>query len=133
MQLRILKFPSGHSLTQLPRKKKSLFLFRTNVMGTLRAYLCGGDIKGMWREGGEGVKKGVRKETGGRERDAFYEVCFIGQFVGESQRPGHCCVERHYQGCLKDTNTSFIGSVFHFRESETAQNQCHTTKHRSVK
>ena len=58
-------------------------------------------MEGMWREGGEGVKKGVRKETGGRERDALYEVCFIGQFVGESQRPGHCCVERHYGTVLR--------------------------------
>ena len=49
-------------------------------------------MEGMWRECGEGVKKGVGKQTGGRERDAFYEACFIGQFVAESQRPGHCCV-----------------------------------------
>ena len=98
MQLRILKFPSGHSLTQLPRTKKSLFLFLTNVMGTLRACLCGGDVEGGWGGGKEG---GEERDWRERERDAIYEVCFIGQFVGESQRPGHCCVERHYGTVLR--------------------------------
>ena len=45
-------------------------------MGTFRPWLCGGD--------GEGVKKGVGKERE-RERDAFYEVCFIGQLVAEPE------------------------------------------------
>ena len=67
MQLRILKFPSGHSLTQLSRKKKSLFLFLTNVMGTLRACLCGGDVEGGWGGGKEG---GGEKDW--REREMLF-------------------------------------------------------------
>ena len=68
-------------------------------------------MEGMWREGGEGVKKGVRKETGGRERDAFYEVCFIGQFVAEPETGPLLCRTALWD-CFKDTNTaSFIGSV----------------------
>ena len=82
MQLRIiLKFPSRHSETsfiQLSCEKRNLLLFLTNVMGIFRLCLCGGGVEGD----GEGLKKGVGKERE-RERDAFYEVCFIGQFVAE--------------------------------------------------
>ena len=80
MQLRIiLKFPSRHSETsfiQLSCEKRNLLLFLTNVMGIFRLCLCGGGVEGMVR-GEEGCGKGER------ERDAFYEVCFIGQFVAE--------------------------------------------------
>ena len=40
---------------------------------------CGGE--GMWR-GGEG---GGREGEGEGERDAFYEICFIGQFVADPE------------------------------------------------
>ena len=82
MQLRIiLKFPSRHSETsfiQLSCEKRNLLLFLTNVMGIFRLCLCGGGVEGD----GEGLTKGVGKERE-REGDAFYEVCFIGQFVAE--------------------------------------------------
>ena len=112
MQLRIiLKFPSRQSetsFTQLSREKRSLLLFLTKVVGTFRACLCGG----MWRGGGGGW--GGDKEVGGegeRERDAFYEVCFIGQFVAEPETGPLLCRTALWD-CFKDTNTaSFIGSV----------------------
>ena len=65
---------------------------------------CRGDVEGD----GEGIKKWVGKE---RERDAFYEVCFIGRFVAEPETRPLLCRTALWD-CFKDTNTaSFIGSV----------------------
>ena len=66
-----------------------------------------------------------------RERDAFYEVCFIGLFVAEPATRPLLCRTAQWD-CFKDTNTSFIGSVCHFRTSKTAQ-KCHKKQHRSIK
>ena len=112
MQLRIiLKFPSRQSetsFTQLSREKRSLLLFLTKVVGTFRACLCGGMSRGCG--GGWGGDKEVGGE-GERERDAFYEVCFIGQFVAEPETGPLLCRTALWD-CFKDTNTaSFIGSV----------------------
>ena len=75
-------------------------------MGTFRPCLCGGGVEGD----GEGVKKWVGKERE-RERDAFYEVCFIGEFVPEPETGPLLCRTALWD-CFKDTNTaSFIGSV----------------------
>ena len=66
-----------------------------------------------------------------RERDAFYEVSLIGQFVTEPETGPLLCRTVLWD-CFKDTNTFFIGSARHFCKSKTAQ-QCHTTQHRSIK
>ena len=109
MQLRIiLKFPSRHSETsfiQLSCEKRNLLLFLTNVMGTFRAYLCGGGVEGD----GEGVKKGVGKE---RERGMlFMRFVLFCEFVPEPETGPLLCRTALWD-CFKDTNTaSFIGSV----------------------
>ena len=69
-----------------------------------------------------------------RERERgilFHEVSFIGRFVAEPETGPLLCRTVLWD-CFKDTNTSFIGSVCHFRKSKTAQ-KCQTTQHRSIK
>ena len=80
------------------------------------------------RERERGREKEGERE---RERDGFYEVCFIGQFVAEPETGQLSCRTAPWD-CFKDTNTSFIGSVCHFRKSKTAP-KCYTTQHRSIK
>ena len=55
-------------------------------------------------EGGWGGDKEVGGE-GERERDAFYEVCFIGQFVAEPDTGPLLCRTALWD-CFKDTNTA---------------------------
>ena len=69
-----------------------------------------------------------------RERERgilFHEVSFIGRFVAEPETGPLLCRTVLWH-CFKDTNISFIGSVYHFRKSKTAQ-KCQTTQHRSIK
>ena len=77
-------------------------------MGTFRPCLCGGGVEGMWRGWGGGKEGGGEAE---RERDAFYEVSFIDQFVAEPETGPLLCRTALWD-CFRDTNTaSFIGLV----------------------
>ena len=89
-------------------RKKVCYYFLQKSLGTFRACLCGGMSRGCG--GGWGGDKEVGGE-GERERDAFYEVCFIGRFVAERETGPLLCRTALWDR-FKDTNTaSFIGSV----------------------
>ena len=98
-------------------QEKSLFLFLTNVMGTLRACLCGGDVEGGW---GGGKERGEERDWRERERCFLWGLLYW-PVCGWEPETGPLLCRTALWDCFKDTDTSFIGSVFYFRKSKTAQ------------
>ena len=86
------------------------------------SYKCNGHFKSVFvlRGCGGRVKKGVGKKTGGRER-CFLWGLFYWPVCGWEPETGPLLCRTALWDCFKDINTSFIGSLFHFRESKTAQ------------